>query len=65
MLKSKKNEFAFEKKDSLLKKDISFEDISNVFNHIESTIYNDFCHTNEYADKLVSEKNYRAVSSVL
>jgi hypothetical protein len=56
VLKSIKNEFAFEEKDSLLRKDISFRDISNVFNNIESTIYNDFCHTNEYANKLVSEK---------
>jgi hypothetical protein len=56
MLKSIKNQFAFEKKDSLLKKDISFHDISIVFNNIESTIYNDFYYTNEYADKLVAEK---------
>jgi hypothetical protein len=44
------------KKKILLKKDISFHDISIVFNNIESTIYNDFYYTNEYANKLVAEK---------
>ncbi|PKH50798.1 hypothetical protein CXF68_08905 [Tenacibaculum sp. Bg11-29] len=50
------NSYNLIQKDSLLKKDITFHDISNVFNNIESTIYTDFCHTNEYANKLVAEK---------
>ncbi|WP_034061029.1 SGNH/GDSL hydrolase family protein [Lacinutrix jangbogonensis] len=44
------------RKNSLMSKDITFVDISNIFDTEEKTIYIDFCHTGELGNLLVAKK---------
>ncbi|WP_420571710.1 hypothetical protein [Kordia sp.] len=53
------------RKDSLMIKDTTFVDISNVFDNTEKTIYFDFCHTGEVGNKLVANKIFPHIKPLL
>jgi len=46
------------RKDSLMIKDSTFIDISDVFDNAEKTVYFDFCHTGELGNKLVAKRMF-------
>tara|TARA_R110002049_G_scaffold309292_2_gene520347 strand:- start:7469 stop:8641 length:1173 start_codon:yes stop_codon:yes gene_type:complete len=53
------------RKDSLMIRDSTFIDISDVFDAEEKTIYVDFCHTGEPGNQLVAKKMFTYLKSVL
>ena len=53
------------RKDSLMIKDSTFIDISDVFDTEEKTIYVDFCHTGELGNQLVAARIFEYLKPVL
>lgn len=53
------------RKDSLMIKDSTFIDISNVFDNSDQTIYIDFCHTGELGNQLVANKIFEYIQPLL
>lgn len=53
------------RQDSLMIQDDTFIDISNVFDHVEETVYFDFCHTGEYGNLLVAKAMFDNIKSEL
>lgn len=53
------------RKDSLMIKDSTFADISNVFDTAKQTIYVDFCHTAELGNQLVANKMFEHIQPLL
>lgn len=51
--------------DSLMIKDTTFVDISDVFDTTEKTIYFDFCHTGEFGNQLVANKIFEHIQPLL
>lgn len=53
------------RKDSIMIKDSTFVDISNVFDNADKTIYFDFCHTGELGNQLVAYKMFAYIKPAL
>jgi lysophospholipase L1-like esterase len=53
------------RKDSVMIKDSTFVDISDVFDNAGKTVYFDFCHTGELGNKLVAARMFEYLKPVL
>ncbi len=60
-------EIAYQKilQDTSFTQNSSFKDISHVFNNSKNPIYTDFCHTGEYANKLVAKEIFETIKNAL
>jgi hypothetical protein len=52
-------------KDSTLKINYNFHNLSGAFNFEKATIFTDFCHTGEFGNKIIAEKIYHIIKQDL